>query len=262
MNELLFEVAFTPTDVKANSTAVCVVIDVIRASTTITQLLKKGSTEVVLTSDEHQTMQDSPAYREDGTLVCAEQVSGDAAVGADFSPSLMEVEKADVRGKRVVMRTTNGTVAVQKLQQRGIEHIFIGCMNNAEAVMQEAVLLAKELATSVMIVSAGRHATEIAALDDAYCAAVLLEHGKQTAQMENLSPIIADSGTIAGSLLLAYEDAETAFLQSASGAVMTNIECEPDIFTCAKINITKTVGNVVVNADTVVIQKTKINAYS
>ena len=262
MNELLFEVAFTPADVKVKSATVCVVIDVIRASTTITQLLKKGSTEVVLTNDEQQTMQENPSYREDGTVICAEQVSGDAAERADFSPSLIEVEKVDVLGRRVVMRTTNGTVAAHKLQERGIEHIFIGCMNNAKAVMQEAVLLAKELETSIMIVSAGRHATEIAALDDAYCSAVLLEHGQQAAHVESLVPVIADSGLIAGSLLLAYKNTEEAFLQSASGAVMYKIGCEADIFTCARVNTTDAVGKVSLSAGKIVIQKIKNRIYS
>lgn len=262
MKEMLFEVAFMPSDVAVNSTAVCVVIDVIRASTTITHLLEKGSSEVVLTNNEQQTMLENPDYQADGTLVCAEQVSGDAAEIADFSPSLLAVAQADVFNRRVVMRTTNGTVAVHKLQERGVEHIFIGCMNNAKAVMKEAVLLAKELETSMMIVSAGRHATEIAALDDAYCSAVLLEYGKQAAQTENLIPVVADSGVMAGSLLLAYPNTAAAFLQSASGAVMHNIGCKADIFTCAEANTTDVVGKVSVDADKIIIQKIKTSVYS
>ncbi|RHW40394.1 hypothetical protein D1B31_12670 [Neobacillus notoginsengisoli] len=242
MNEILFEVAFMPKDVKENSSPVCVVIDVIRASTTMTHLLKKGCREIVLTNDEQQTMLENPSFRNDGTVICAEQLSGSAAEGADFSPSLMAVAKGDVEGRRVVMRTTNGTVAIHTLQERGVKHIFVGCMNNAEAVMREAVLLAKELDTGVMIVAAGRDNTRIAALDDAYCAAELLKYGKQIAMENELTPIVADSGVIASSLLVAYKDATDAFLQSASGAVMKRIDCERDIFTCAEKNTTDVVG--------------------
>jgi 2-phosphosulfolactate phosphatase len=257
MQEMLFEVAFMPKDVKENSSSVCVIIDVIRASTTITHLLKKGCAEIVLTNDERVTMQENPSYRNGGTVICAEQISGDAAEGADFSPSLMAVDEVDVGDRRVVMRTTNGTVAIHTLQERGVKHIFVGCMNNAEAVMREAVLLAKELETSVMIVSAGRDSTRIAALDDAYCAAELLKYGKQIAEGNDMTPVVADSGVIASSLLLAYQDATDAFLQSASGAVMQRIHCEKDIFTCALKNTTDIVGKVSIDEDNIVIKKVK-----
>jgi 2-phosphosulfolactate phosphatase len=242
MKYMLFEVAFMPQDVKENSTSICVVIDVIRASTTMTHLLQKGCSEIILTTDEQQTMKENHSFLQDGTLICAEQVSGDAAEGADFSPSLMAIEKENVENRRVVMRTTNGTVAVHTLLDRGVKHIFVGCMNNARAVMKEAVTLAKQLNTGVMIVSSGRENTKIAALDDTYCAAKLLDYGKQIALANGITPFVADSGIIASHLLLGYKDAEDAFTQSASGAVMRSIQCEQDIFICAQENKTDTVG--------------------
>ena len=245
MKKMLFEVAFMPKEVKPNSPSVCVVIDVIRASTTMTRLVEKGASKIVLTNDEHQTLRENPSFLREETMICAEQVSGEAADIADFSPSLKEIETAEVKNQLVVMRTTNGTVAIHTLRELGIKHIFIGCMNNARAVMNKAVRLAAELNTGVIIVAAGRDNTNIAALDDTYCAAKLLSHGQQIAAKNGIKAIQADSGIIASKLMLGYTDTFDAFSQSASGAVMRKINCEEDIFTCAQENTTEVVAKVI-----------------
>jgi 2-phosphosulfolactate phosphatase len=237
VEEISFEVAFMPKDVKPNCTAICIVIDVIRASTTMVNLLEKGCSQIILTSDEKQFMDNNPDYWQDGTLVCAEEYSGQVAEGAHFSPSLKSIEKMDVNRRRVVLRTTNGTVAVQTLHELGVKRMLIGCMNNAQAVMEKALDMANEFNTGIMVVCAGRDNTQIAALDDAYCAGMLVKYGQNLAKARGIEPVFMDSAKIASHLLSVYSDTVDAFNHSGSGETMRRIQCPEDIITCAKENV-------------------------
>jgi 2-phosphosulfolactate phosphatase len=237
MNQLAFEVAFLPQEVRAVPAPVCVVIDVLRASSTIVTLLEKGCSEIVLTSDVEQTLAGHPDYRTDGTFVCAEDEAGNVAEHADFSPSLAAIHKREIRGKRVILRTTNGTVAAQTLWNVGVEHVLIGCMHNAEAVMYEAVRLARRLNKDVTIACAGRENGRITALDDVYTAGVLLQYGKKAAEEFGVKPVLRDSAKIAMHLNAAYADTMEAFADSGSGETMRRIQCVEDMAICAKRNV-------------------------
>jgi 2-phosphosulfolactate phosphatase len=262
MNQIIFEVAFVPKEVRKKPNPVCVVIDVLRASSTMVTLLEKGCSEIVLTSDEEKTLTEHPAYRTDGTLVCAEDLDGNVAENADFSPSIISIRSKEIKGKRVILRTTNGTVAAQTLWDSGIEKILIGCMNNARAVMQEAVRIARETKRNITIVCAGRENGEIAALDDAYTAGVLLKYGKETAESQGIEPVFRDSAKIAIQLLSTYPTSTEAFADSGSGETMRRINCIEDISICAEQNIsnltpmlTKENGRIIVkNSNEVIFQ--------
>src|SRR4029077_8885462 len=81
-------------------------------------------------------------------------------------------------GRRVILATTNGTLAAELVRECGVEHVLIGCMRNGDAVMRSAVALARRLDRSISLVCAGREGSLIPALDDAYCAAALLRQGE------------------------------------------------------------------------------------
>lgn len=237
MDQLIFEVAFVPKEIRKKPNPVCVVIDVLRASSTMVTLLEKGCSEIVLTSDEEKTLAEHPGFRTDETFVCAEDLVGNVAKNADFSPSIVLIRSKEIKGKRVILRTTNGTVAAQTLWNLGIEKILIGCMHNARAVMQEAVRIARKLKRNVTIVCAGRENGEITALDDAYTAGVLLKYGKEAAESLRMEPVFLDSAKIATHLLSTYSTPAEAFVDSGSGETMRRINCVDDISICAEQNI-------------------------
>ena len=172
-----FEVCFLPREATRTPSPVAVLIDVIRASTTIVILLDCGYSEVVLVGQK-----DRPRLAELraklGALVCAEDASGLQAAGADLTPSPAALHALDLAGRRVILATTNGTLAAELVRECGVEHVLIGCMRNGDAVMRSAVALARRLDRSISLVCAGREGSLIPALDDAYCAAALLRHGE------------------------------------------------------------------------------------
>src|SRR5262245_51777463 len=85
--------------------AVAVVVDALRASATITCLLQQGAEEVLVVKDVDQAY----AYREayPATLLVGER-SGVRVKGFDFGNSPTEIQRADIRGERVVFTSTTG----------------------------------------------------------------------------------------------------------------------------------------------------------
>ncbi len=237
-----FDVSLIPDDVKDGEHSVCILIDVLRASSTITTLMNKGCGEILLTDNIEAALESGELMSADDIVSCSEGVEGNCRNGADFSPSLIGIEKMpDFDEKRILMQTTNGTTAIHKLYQKGGGKILIGCMRNASAVMEKAVEIAEELSFDINVVCAGREGSTIYTIDDLYCAARLIEYGVKAAGRRSIQWFLNDSAKIALHSLKVYGSAEEAFAASASGNVMRSIHCDEDILLCAQDSIMETV---------------------
>ncbi|QAS53544.1 2-phosphosulfolactate phosphatase [Halobacillus litoralis] len=263
MTDLKFEVAFMPKDIKKNPSQVCVLVDVLRATTAMVTMLDKGCIEIILADNESKIRDSLEGLDQHQTLICAENIYGGVSEYAEFSPSLISIKDMDLKDKRVVLKTTNGTLAGITLWNFGIQQVLVGSLINAKAVMEKAVKMAIDLESSVTIVCAGRENGEIAALDDTYTAGVLLEYGKKTAESLNRKPLFKDSAKICKHLLSKYKDTIEAFEDSGSGETMRNIKCHEDIALCAtenssslapSLSFTKD-GEIVVNKNNEVVVK-------
>ena len=125
-----FEVCFLPREATRQPSPVAVLIDVIRASTTIVTLLDRGCSEVILVGQRDRPRVAELRTRLDA-LVCAEDTSGLKAADADLTPSPAALHAIDLVGRRVILATTNGTLAAELVRDCGVEHVLIGCMRNA-----------------------------------------------------------------------------------------------------------------------------------
>ncbi|MGH2349218.1 MAG: 2-phosphosulfolactate phosphatase, partial [bacterium] len=92
---------------------VCVVVDVIRASTTLVTLLDRGAGEVLIAAHVEAARQ--YAARHPGTVLAGEEL-GLAPRGFQFGNSPVELSHAEVTGKTVVFVTTNGTAAIHAVE--------------------------------------------------------------------------------------------------------------------------------------------------
>jgi 2-phosphosulfolactate phosphatase len=236
-----FEVCFLPSEATRRPSPVTVLIDVIRASTTIVTLLDRGAPEVVLVRQADLTKLHEIRAKVGSALVCAEDPSGVKAAVADLSPSPAALRDLDLAGQRVIFSTTNGTLAAALLQQAGVEHVLVGCMRNGAAVMTEAVALARRLDRSISLVCAGRHGCQIAAVDDVYCAAALLRHGEALAKSAGIATTLLESARIARAASSVYADTWAAFDESMSAAVVRRIGAPDDVPYCADENVTRCV---------------------
>jgi phosphosulfolactate phosphohydrolase-like enzyme len=125
-----------------------VVIDAIRATTTIVAALAAGCREVIPYRTAEEVLAEA-ARRPAGTVVTAGERGGRRLEGLDLnnSPSVMTAEA--VGGRTLLLTTTNGTQAI--LDALGAETVLVAALANRRAVARHAAGLARP----VLVVTAG-----------------------------------------------------------------------------------------------------------
>jgi 2-phosphosulfolactate phosphatase len=149
-------VAFTPAEtVRA---PVAVVVDVLRATSTIVQALASGYRRVLCCAE----IEEARELRERlGEGVLAGERLAQAIPGFDLGNS--PAEFVEPRGETVILTTTNGTRAIVAAAA-GAETVLVGSLLNLAAVADAA----RDAGAAVEVVCAGVDGRFT--LDDAYCA--------------------------------------------------------------------------------------------
>lgn len=166
------EVAFTPAELPKGGAAgrTVVVIDVLRATSTIVQALVSGARRVVPVASVEEAVRKAEELGRADVRLCGERDVLPIR-GFDLGNSPEEFTPERVSGYTLVMSTTNGTRAL--LAATGCEQCLVGALLNAGAV---AARLAAEGHDAVLL-CAGREGRF--AYEDAYCAGVLLRALRQ-----------------------------------------------------------------------------------
>lgn len=108
----------------------CVVIDVLRATTSIVAALAAGAKEV-LPCQEIDEAQRLAGTLPSGTVLLGGERAGGKISGFDLGNSPAEFSDAAVRGKSLVMTTTNGTRALH--HARAAKRVLLASFLNLEA---------------------------------------------------------------------------------------------------------------------------------
>jgi 2-phosphosulfolactate phosphatase len=130
------------------SESVCVIIDVLRASSTIIHALGQGAQGVIPclnVEDAQAAARNFPA----GTCLFGGERHGQLIPGFDLDNSPLRYVPAVVKGKTIVFTTTNGTRALWEC--RNAWRIVIGAFVNQTALIQQL----EELERDVHLVCAG-----------------------------------------------------------------------------------------------------------
>ena len=155
------DVAFTPAE--TIRVPIAIVVDVLRATSTIVQALDAGYRRVFCCAE----VEEARALREDLiSAVLAGERGGQAIPGFDLGNSPSEFVRP--LGEQLVLTTTNGTRAVVTAAA-GCDAILIGSLLNLNAVAAAAA----ELAEDATVVCAGVEGAFT--LDDAYCAGRIVQ---------------------------------------------------------------------------------------
>lgn len=206
------DVALVPAEARRWTDAVCVLLDELRASSTIVRLLERGATAVVPAASLAEARR---LARASGSVLAGEHRVV-RAPGFDYGNSPAEVAVADVAGRTVVLSTRNGTAVLRALPADAT--VLIGCLLNATAVAETTLALARERGADVGIVCAGRRGAF--AIDDAIAAGAILERLLAAAGLDNADLPTVDgfidrraSGPPAATGAAALTDAALAALQ-------------------------------------------------
>ncbi len=168
------EVYFNPKSVPEDALKgkVVVVIDVLRACSTIVTALAHGARAVVPVADTGEATRIADALDRETTLLGGER-GAKPIEGYDAGNSPLEYAPDAVAGKTVVLNTSNGTGACGRA--RGAERVVAGCFLNAGRVVDflRTALPDDPGDTRGVLLCAG-HAGGLA-LEDTLCAGLLLD---------------------------------------------------------------------------------------
>lgn len=150
-----------PSDIQGR---VVLVIDVLRASTTVAVALANGAKAVIPFESSDEVIARAKQFEREDVLLAGERKMH-AIPGFDLGNSPREYTPAVVEGKTVLLTTTNGTVVLAGLQ--GARDVVVASYVNYSAV-SAMIRAAARGAADVTIVCAGRDRQF--ALEDAACA--------------------------------------------------------------------------------------------
>jgi len=216
-------VAFTPDEPAAAPTGV--VIDVIRATSTICQALATGYERVLCAAE----VEDARALAARGGVTLGGERLGVRIEGFDLGNSPREY--LTVRTPTLAMSTTNGTRAIVTAAER-CERVLIASLLNLDAVIEAA----RAHGDDVAIFCAGVKGSF--ALDDSYVAGRIADQ---------LGSDRSDAAEAAVRLAASYVTAEEVLRASRSGRNLINQgpELEADISYCARESVLDVVPRLV-----------------
>jgi 2-phosphosulfolactate phosphatase len=211
---VLVHVAFTPGE--QTPAPVGIVVDVLRATSTMTQALASGYERVLCCAEveEARALADS-----EGPVRLAGERRLESIPGFDFGNSPREVA-GEPQARTLVLTTTNGTKLLVSAAAR-FERVYIGSLLNLDAVAAAA----RSHGEDVAVLCAGILGE--LALDDAYCAGRIAEA---------LGGDRADSAAAAIRLAGSFADAREGLGSGRSGWNLRRHGLEADIEWCAREN--------------------------
>ncbi len=171
-NNLDLHVFFTPAEIakisrKGQADDVYIVVDVIRATTTLSVMFDRGASRVFAAESVEQAREGARLFP--GRLLCGER-NALPLPGFDYGNSPSEFSRLDLTGRELILATTNGTRAFYACPEEATR--LAGSFYNAEAVTAWALAVAQEQGGNIAIVCAGE--LGYFAVEDAACAGYLV----------------------------------------------------------------------------------------
>lgn len=187
---------------------VVVMVDALRASTTIIQALASGAAAVI-------------------PVVSVEELKGDLTAGerggmklpnADFNNSPLELRAQQLSGRELVLTSTNGTECI-KASKGPDNTVLIGSITNCTAVAGVAAGIARQTGRNLTLLAAGRN--NLPAIEDRIGVTEILKEIPAAIPRGILEPYHSTN-------------LERDFLTSDSGLNLARLGCVQDVMYCAQ----------------------------
>ena len=221
------EVCFAPGDYEyfKGKSEIVVVIDVLRATSAICAAFQNGIKSIIPVA----TIEEAREYQKKGYLVGAER-KGQIVDGFDFGNSPYSYMKEELKGKEVVLSTTNGTKALSIVSDAPI--VVVGALNNLDALCEWLALQDK----NVLCLCSGWQ--DKFNLEDTICAGAISDKLISTGKFKSDE----DSSIAAKYLYLSAWDNPLGYLKSSSHRKrLKNLNLNEDIKYCLTPNKTNVI---------------------
>ncbi|MFT3684797.1 MAG: 2-phosphosulfolactate phosphatase [Phycisphaerales bacterium] len=205
--------------------AVVIMVDALRASTTIAAALHAGATAVRPFLTVEETLADAAKTKHRPML--GGERAGKLIPGFDLGNSPRDYIRDSVGGRSIAFTTTNGTAALLAAAHAGAAEVLIGCLANLTAVCERVAADHRP----VHVLCAGTR--DRVTLDDCIAAGAIVD--RLLAGGRNLTP--EDSARLClAAWHLAEEDLPAAMLASRGGRNLAAIGLQRDVHDCSQID--------------------------
>jgi 2-phosphosulfolactate phosphatase len=208
--------------------SVCVVVDVLRASSSIVTLLERGCQAVVAAKDIEEARRLHAKLP--GFLLCGE--SGNAPpAGFDYGNSPVEFSRLDLAGRSAVLATSNGTRVLSALADEA-GAVMVGGLLNRTAVAKAALAAAGEYELDVQIVCSAAYGGAVFVLEDALGAGAIADAARsEGAELGDAARFAADG------FVVARERISEAVRSAYHAQELVDMGLGADVAYCAQLDI-------------------------
>ena len=229
------EVCLTPAllDLYAIEDSIVVVIDVLRATSSIVYGIDNGATAIIPVAN----VEDCLNYSDKGFLLAAER-DGKVVEGYDFGNSPFSYTTEKVGGRTVVLTTTNGTKALHMARKRA-HQVVMGSFLNLQALCNWLKIQDK----SVLLLCAGWK-DKFNLEDTLFAGAVVAELRKEFTHFDDSSVAAEDLYN------LAKDDLRSYLHKSSHSHRLAELNIEEDVRFCLQLNLCQAIP--VMNGDALV----------
>lgn len=201
-----------------------VVIDVLRASSTMIAALESGAKGIVPVEDMSDAGRIAQNLDSENYLLCGEK-DGEKIEGYDLGNSPLEYTPDRVKGRTIIFKTTNGTIAIRRAHLA--KNIYIGSFLNLNAVVN----VLKQSTGDIILLCAGWRGR--LALEDLLCAGNIIYELNQGELPENAR----DGVKIAFGLFEKFGNDISSVVKSSNHAYrLQGIVGEEDVSYCCTVN--------------------------
>jgi len=217
-------------DTLALSHRVVVVIDILRATSVIVHAMSQGAREVIPVKTVEEAFQMAKTFPPNTTLLGGERGS-QKIEGFDLGNSPREYWAEKVRGKRLILTTTNGTKAFHAVSHG--KKVLVGSFFNIRAVAEQCFKLDQDL----LIYPSGDEGEF--SLEDTVCGGMLIDG---IIKKGRKSFTLTDASRSAHILFQKFEaNIAESFYLSQHGRDLVDRGFEEDLPYCAQVDLTKLV---------------------
>lgn len=226
------DVALLPSLIR-DTDSVFVIVDILRASSSIVALLQRGLPAIVPAANVEQAR--DLRQRLPNHLLCGE-VNGLPPPDFDYGNSPVEFAALDTVQRPAILATSNGTRILNQVSEAPA--VLVGALLNREAVARSVLALAREHNRDATVVCAASPGGRSIALEDTLGAGAIAEAALRLD--DSLQP--TDAARFARDAFLARrEDLDRALADARHGAELIEAGYEADVAYCAQLDVSSIV---------------------
>ena len=217
----------TPTEIQPDC---AVVIDVLRATTTIATALDAGAEAVQAFSNIEKLKRQSNSWQPEKRLLAGER-GGSKVEGFDLDNSPLACTSEVVKGKRLFLTTTNGTRALQRVEKA--PHVITAAQVNRQAAVNYLLETNPE---TVWLLGSGWQGDY--SVEDTACAGAIAQSIFQQSDASTLD--LFGNDEVIGAIAL-YENWKdnliNVFRQCSHGQRLLKLKGEADLKYCSQTDL-------------------------